>query len=160
MGLLCVCVWVCVFVCASRLACDMNPWRLQERILGGQFPSWATRQNKNRLKLIPFMVNSLLRCWGYVFTCWVFFLCLNLWQATYEMCRNKRVVRQKRNLIIVVTAVISAFAHIFSAWNLDQAKVKEVMKQKVRAVSSNFGCYKAGGRKDQSLHSDVNWHLF
>ena len=89
----------------------MNPWRLQERILGGQFPSWATRQNKNRLKLIPFMVNSLLRCWGYVFTCWVFFLCLNLWKATYEMCTNKRVVRQKRNLIIVVTAVIIISYH-------------------------------------------------
>ena len=103
MGLLCV--------CASRLACDMNPWRLQERILGGQFPSWATRQNKDRLKLIPFMVKSLLRCWGYVFTCWVFFLCLNLWKATYEMCRNKRVVRQKRNLIIVVTAVIIISYH-------------------------------------------------
>ena len=34
-----------------------------------------------------------------------------------------------------------------------------MIKQKVRAVSSTFGCHKAGGRKDQSLHSDVNFQL-
>ena len=108
---------------ASRLGRDMNPWRLQERILGGQFPSWATRQDKDRLELIPFMVNSLLRCWGYFFTCWVFFLCLNLWKGTYEMCRNERVVRQKlRSLIwslllqlqlLSLYLILSLYFHIF-----------------------------------------------
>ena len=60
--------------------------------------------------------------------------------------------------------IIILYSYLFPAWkswNLaDRAEVQEVMKQKVRAVSSNFGCHKAGGRKDQSLHSDVNWQLF
>eukprot|EP00435_Cladocopium_sp_Y103_P011535 s1767_g3.t1 len=36
------------------------------------------------------------------------------------------------------------------------------MEQTVRAVSSHFGCHKAGGRQDQSLHSAQVWltHLF
>ena len=37
--------------------------------------------------------------------------------------------------------------------------MKEVIKQQVRAVSRTGGCPKAGGRKDQSLHSDVNFQF-
>ena len=56
-------------------------------------------------------------------------------------------------IVVTVTAVviyIIIFSHI-SQPEKREIWQPEVMKQKVRAVSSNFGCHKAGGRKDQAV---------
>ena len=63
LGLPCVCVRIKTRACHVRALIekqhDMNPWRLQVPILGGQCPSSATWQNKDRLKLTPMNCQQL-----------------------------------------------------------------------------------------------------